>query len=372
MSQHDAHVQYYYRLKLERMRAEAGLEAPVDKIGRRLFHLAVLDLKEERKAAAVETEEEKGYLSVEEFMGYSPDKPRKAPREDPSSFHLIASATPPDTGDSSVATIRNRLLNKMRGPIPLRGPEREHLADLLFARLHAAAPWMAELTEALWKEARVAAAPGRGLAFRPTLLVGPKGCGKSTYAAKLAHMAGVPFLRIDAASGLASFAVAGVEAGWRSAKPGSPISLMAEERVGNPIILIDEVDKCAQPDSVATLDQALLPLLEPGTAETWVCPFLGIKVDMSRINWLLAANDLGRVAEVLRDRTRVVEVGYPSGGTLASFIRSAAPEGVEPEVIEALIDLCTRAEVVGKPVSLRRIKAALEAADNAVVAHTLN
>lgn len=117
MSQHDAHVQYYYRLKLERMRAEAGLEAPVDKIGRRLFHLAVLDLKEERKAAAGETEEEKGYLSVEEFMGYSPDKPRKPPREEPSSFHLITSATPPDTGDSSVATIRNRLLNKMRGPI---------------------------------------------------------------------------------------------------------------------------------------------------------------------------------------------------------------------------------------------------------------
>jgi hypothetical protein len=94
-------------------------------------------------------------------------------------------------------------------------------------------------------------------------------------------LAGVPFLRIDAASGLASFAVAGVEAGWRSAKLGSPISLMAEERVGNPIILIDEVDKCAQPDSAATLDQALLPLLKPGTAETWVCPFLGVQRNRS-------------------------------------------------------------------------------------------
>jgi len=372
MSQHDAHVQDYYRLKLERMRAEAGLEAPVDKIGRRLFHLAVLDLKEERKAAAGETEEENGYLSVEEFVGFLSDKPAKPRRQEPKPFRLISSATPPDTGDSSVATIRNRLLNKMRGPIQLKGPEQDHVADLLFARLHSAAPWMAELTTSLWKEARGAAAPGCGLAFRPTLLVGPKGCGKSTYAAKLAHMAGVPFLRIDAASGLASFAVAGVEAGWRSAKPGSPISLMAEERVGNPIILIDEVDKCAQTDNVATLDQALLPLLEPGTAETWVCPFLGVKVDMSRINWLLAANDRDRVSEVLRDRTRVVEVGYPSGTALAAFIRSAAPEGVEPEVIETLIDLCTHAEVVGKPVSLRRIKAALDAADQAVVAQVLN
>ena len=115
-----------------------------------------------------------------------------------------------------------------------------------------------------------------------------------------------------------------------------------------------------------------MPLLESGTAETWVCPFLGIQVDMSRINWLLAANDRDRVSEVLRDRTRVVEVGYPSGATLAAFIRSTAPEGVEAQVIETLIDLCTHAEVVGKPVSLRRIKAALDAADQAVVAQVLN
>ena len=120
MSQHDAHVHYYYRLKLERMRAEAGLEAPVDKIGRRPFHLAVLDLKEERKAVAGEPEEE-GYLSVDEFVGFLSDKPAKPQRHEPAPFRLISSNTPPDTGDSSVATIRNRLINKMRGPVSAQG-----------------------------------------------------------------------------------------------------------------------------------------------------------------------------------------------------------------------------------------------------------
>lgn len=80
------------------------------------------------------------------------------------------------------------------------------------------------------------------------------------------------------------------------------------ERQAGPIVIIDEVEKSGNVQSTQgsrhTLTDALLPLLERMTAETWECPYYQIRVDMSWANWVMRANSRWG----LHDQTRIEQL----------------------------------------------------------------
>lgn len=45
--------------------------------------------------------------------------------------------------------------------------------------------------------------------------------------------------------------------------------------------------------------------LEPGTARHFECPYHRIRFDMSRVVWVMTANDVDRIPPPLRDRSRL-------------------------------------------------------------------
>jgi ATP-dependent Lon protease len=155
--------------------------------------------------------------------------------------------------------------------------------------------------------------PDSGLRFPPILLHGPGGTGKSMLARLISNASCVPSHEMDGSAGAAAFRVAGLESGWAGSRIGEPLRFIAESRCPNPIMVINELDKAsggARTDkgTETSLINALLPLLDPHSADSWRCPASGLVCDLSRINWLFTANHLEGLSQPFLSRLEVIHI----------------------------------------------------------------
>lgn len=217
-----------------------------------------------------------------------------------------------------------------------------HRADEIAATLHDEMPWMAQATTMAWHAMRESVRNGApALHLPPMLLDGPPGVGKSYWARRLAELIGTPSELIDAANEPAGFAVAGSQRGWATAQPGRLVELILRDHVGNPVMVIDEIDKvgnvCSNKGMSFALSNALLPLLEPLSAQAWSCPYFRVTFDMRWISWILTSNNRRNVPAPLLSRCRVVDVPPLSGAYLAHFARrEGAARGLSADAIATL------------------------------------
>jgi hypothetical protein len=249
------------------------------------------------------------------------------------------------------------------------GPLTAHSVDEWAADVHAQTPWMHELTTLLMKSMRKQVKTGQtGLKMPPLLLVGDPGNGKSWYAEMVGRVAGVPVREIDLGGGSASFRISGLEKGWSGANPGIPVEMMLDHRIANPVIVVNEICKAGErvtssSGSVSSLTTALLQVLEPETAARFECPAFRIRFDLSRINFVLTANDLDRVPAPLRDRCQVfrMPVVTPSvAGLMFDTLSGPMLTDVDPDVVGIAKSQILRAAARGH-VSLRQIRRVLDA-----------
>ena len=201
---------------------------------------------------------------------------------------------------------RDRLI-ALAGGVRLATVKTEHQADEIAAALHDEMPWMGPATEQVWRAMPRSVREGSiGLRLPPILLDGPPGIGKSFWARRLGRLLTVPTTVIEATNENASFGVVGSQRGWGSAGPGRLISTILMEHVGNPVMVVDEVEKSGTATSMSGrafgLSEALLPLLEPMTARSWSCPYYQVKFDMSWVIWVLTSNNYHALPEPLLSR----------------------------------------------------------------------
>lgn len=225
------------------------------------------------------------------------------------------------------------LLEGADGPLPLLGPQTMHSIDVLIATVFARAPWMNHPLTKIWSLMKVH--QGNGLRFPPLLLYGPGGTGKSMLARLIAEASATPSLEMDGSAGSAGFRIAGVEIGWSSARIGEPLRFIAEQRCANPIMVLNEVDKAVggttSSSGVSTsLVNALLPLLDPHSAQQFRCPASQLVCDMSRINWILTANDVSALSQPFLSRLELIHI----------------PSLTEQQYIQALDVLCPNDELL--------------------------
>ncbi len=211
-----------------------------------------------------------------------------------------------------------------------------------FDRLGAEFPNAAAAVARLRDEARLrAAAGGRALSFRPLLLAGPPGVGKSRFARRLAAALGLPSAATSLAGASDSRELEGTARGWATAQPCWALDQVAALRVANPLLVVDEVDKAARGGRNGDPLLALLPFLEPGTAAAHRDPVLGAPCDVSAVSWVLAANDASRLPGPLLSRVRVVEMGPLPAGAFAAVLAAvrgdlAVELGCAPEMLPML------------------------------------
>lgn len=240
----------------------------------------------------------------------APEPEEAAEADEPLPFPsmVVLGATPPlPTGrDDQMLVKRYAVLAE---PVPLASvPD----ADVVATELLAQFPWMTNAVDAVRTELVLARHCGsKSLRLPPLLLVGDGGIGKSRFVRKLAAALGLPLGQVSAAGSADNRALAGTARGWSSMQPCLPLTIMLRYQLANPMVLVDEVDKASNDRRNGRIADTLLTMLEPTTAREFPDEALLVSADLSRVNWVLLANDLDLVPPLLRQRCRIIRLGPP-------------------------------------------------------------
>ncbi len=182
-------------------------------------------------------------------------------------------------------------------------------------------PNAADLIHGLLSEVRHSMSFGDNtLKFRATIIVGKPGIGKTTVVRALCGALGVePY--IVSVAGHSDANIFGVSAGWSTAMPSIMTTAALRQKVINPVLVLDEIDK-VRPNHNGDIFASLLSLTEPVDARTYRDKFLTVNTDCSKMSWVFTANDLGKIPEPLRDRCVIYKMHPPSQDQLPHIIRS--------------------------------------------------
>ncbi len=223
-------------------------------------------------------------------------------------------------------------------PLPLvSAPDPERVRTILTLEF----PWMRPVIDMicddLWSRRSFGDPTAR---FRPILIHGKAGIGKTTFAKRLAAVIGTPSLVIPAAGASNNMFLKGLAKGYHSAHPSGLVEFCARRRVANPVAIVDEVDKVGDGTANGNLVHTLLDMLEPRTAKAWLDECLCAEVRLDFVSWVLTANDRSRIPGPLLSRVRCFEVEAPKlehFDALLTGIRGelAAEYGVRREMLPA-------------------------------------
>lgn len=263
---------------------------------------------------------------------------------------------------------RERLEGVAAGIEVIRIPS-DHRADEIAAGLHEYFPWLEPVTNVVWRGLRRSVEQGDpGVRLPPLLLDGSAGIGKSHFARKLAELLGVPFMVVEATSENASFGVVGSQKSWSNAAPGRLLNFILSERVANPIVVIDELEKAGDVRSDKgrsfSLTESLLPMLEPLSAAQWNCPYFEVPFDMRWVGWVMTTNNYHLLPDPLLSRCPPIRLSAPTIEHLKAFARrQGADRKLSEASIEAICEALDRAGARGYLPDLRAVIRMLDRAE---------
>jgi ATP-dependent Lon protease len=191
----------------------------------------------------------------------------------------------------------------------------------------------------------------------PLLLHGPPGVGKTSFAMAIAEALNLPLIKISLAGVHDVSVFSGSSVHWSSSTPGMIVREFAGAGCLNPVVLIDEIDKCGG-SSAGRVTDILAEMLNPEQSCSFRDLFLGVPVDLSNALYICTANDVNKIPWFVEDRCETIFVpGYTSnerkeivGRHMVKQIAQKYGFNFDIAIDDSAIDILTKVE------SLRQIK----------------